>query len=225
MPRFRPRMLDNGYDNYAAVTFSNTDRRLMIGWGQSPSYAGFEPTGEYCCNMTYVRELSLVETDEGLALAQKPVTPAFALEKAEFLPAPPRKPHMMFFLPTAEGVLPGELFQIHVEAREHFCLTLSNEEGEALRISLDSEQRLVLDRTDAGQKDFCPQFASGLMSVPSAPRKKTGPFSMDLYFDRMFAELFGDQGTLTLTAAVFPKKPYTKATYTGDGSLRIGKPV
>ena len=132
---------------------------------------------------------------------------------------------MMFVLPTAEGALPGELFQIHVEAKEHFLLTLSNEDGEALRITLDSEQRLVLDRTDAGQKDFCPQFESGLMSVPSAQRKMIGPFSMDLYFDRMFAELFADKGTLALTAAVFPKKPYTKATYNGDGALWIGKPV
>ena len=225
LPRFRPRMLDNGYDNYAAVTFSNTDRRLMIGWGQSPSYAGFEPTGEYCCNMTYVRELSLVETDEGLALAQKPVTPAFSLEKADFLPTPSPKPHMMIVLPTAEVALPGELFQIHVEAKEHFLLTLSNEDGETLRITLDSEQRLVLDRTDAGQKDFCPQFESGLMSVPSAQRKMTGPFSMDLYFDRMFAEIFADEGTLALTAAVFPQRPYTKAAYIGDGALWIGKPV
>jgi fructan beta-fructosidase len=225
MPRFRPRMLDNGYDNYAAVTFANTDRRLMVGWGQSPAYAGYEPTGEYCCNMTYVRELSLVETDEGLALAQKPITPAFVLEKAKVLPALPPKPHMMYTLPTSEGELPGELFQIHLEAKGHFSLTLSNEDGEALRITLDSEQRLVLDRTYAGQKDFCPQFASGLMSVPSAPRKKIGPFSMDLYFDRMFAEIFADEGTLALTAAVFPKKPYTKVTFNGDGPLWIGKPV
>jgi len=197
----------------------------MLGWGQSPAYAGYEPTGEYCCNMTYVRELSLVETDEGLALAQKPITPAFALEKTKVLPTLPPKPHMMFNLPISEGELPGEVFQIHLEAKEHFSLTLSNEDGEALRITLDSEQRLVVDRTSAGQKDFCPQFASGLMSVPSAQRKKIGPFSMDLYFDRMFAEIFADEGTLALTAAVFPKKPYTKATFNGDGSLLIGKPV
>ena len=222
LPKPWPRILDHGWDDYAAVTFANTDRRLMMGWAQSPVYANEEPTGSYCCNMTYARELSLTETEEGLALAMKPVTPRFRLSPAGILPSPEKEDGYFQPDPVSEGILPDELFRIHVEAEGHFRLTLSNEGGEKLVITLDTEQRLVVDRTEAGQKDFSPAFASGLMSVVTAKRKKAGAMMMDLYFDRMLAEIFADDGTLAITTAVFPKAPYTKAQLLGRGTMQIG---
>ena len=125
-------------------------------------------------------------------------------------------------MPKAEGALPGELFRIHVEAEAGFTLTLSNEGGEALNVSVSSEQKLVVDRLKAGRSDFSPLFESGLFSVTSAPRTQYGPVALDLYFDRMLAEIFVDGGTVVNSTVVFPEKPYQKATLTGGGRLWIG---
>ena len=221
IPSDHPRILDGGFDDYAAVTFANTDRRLIVGWAASPGYAGTQPTNEFCCIMTYVRELSLVDTDTGLQLAFKPITPEFALEEVPAQPLPEDRP--MFFVPTTEGALPGELFHIHVEADSIFTLTLSNEDGEALNISVSSEQKLVVDRTKSSNNHFSPMFDSGLFSVSSINRNNVGKMTLDVYFDKMIAESFLDDGTVINSTVVFPEKPYQKATLHGFGKLWIGK--
>ncbi|MBQ8092587.1 MAG: glycoside hydrolase family 32 protein [Clostridia bacterium] len=224
IPAAHARILDSGYDNYAAVTFFGTEKRLMIGWASSPSYANAAPTGDFCCLMTYVRELSLVDTDAGLQLSFKPLIPEFELKEVERLPKPENLRFPWRYIPKAVGTLPGELFQIHIEAEEAFDLVLSNEDGEALHVLINNEQSLVVDRSRAGAKDFDPVFGSGVCSVMSAPRKLHGPVKVDLYFDRMIAEVFTDNGTVMNTSMVFPNKPYTKAELLGNGTLWIGTP-
>ena len=215
IPADRPRILDAGYDNYAAVTFFGSSKRILIGWASSPVYAGFEPTGDFCCIMTYARELSLVTADTGLCLSSRPITPEFSLQPVEPLPSPHRS--------SVTASLPGELFSLHVEAKTPFLLTLSNDAGEELNVILSSEQKLVVDRSRAGARDFSPLFASGLFSVTSASRTMHGPFSLDLYMDRMILEIFADEGTLVHTSVVFPEKPYTKVSLLGDARLWIGQ--
>ena len=219
-----PYILDSGYDNYAAVTFFGTKKRIMIGWGSSPSYAPFAPTGDFCCLMTYARELSLVETDSGLRLSSKPITPSFALTEISREPMPANLRFPQRYIPKAAGALPGELFHIHVEADEAFDLMLSNDEGEELHILINNEQKLVVDRTRAGLRSFDPVFESGVCSVTSAPRNNFGKISLDLYFDRMFVEVCTDNGTVLNSSMVFPKKPYQTATLTGNGTMWIGHP-
>ena len=226
LPSPQPKLIDFGYDNYAAVTFANADRPLMVGWGSVPAYAMDLPTGEFRGLMTFARELSLVQTDVGPRLAAKPVVPAFNLEPvpAEVPPADLSKTQMLFpYLPKAVGTLPGEVFHVRVEAPAGFRLTLSNDDGEALHVTLSSDQRLVVDRTAAGRKGFSALFDSGLYAVTAAPRLVSGPMTLDLYFDRMIAEIFADGGTLANATAVFPEKPYTRATLEGKGRLWIGE--
>lgn len=224
IPTDHPRILDSGYDNYAAVTYNGTDRRLMIGWGSSPSYANQAPTGDFCCLMTYVRELSLVETDAGLQLSHSPITPEFDLAEAARKPMPTDLRFPWMYVPEAEGKLPGELFSIHVEAEGPFTLSLFNDDGEHLDVSINNEQKLVVDRIHAGASDFSPIYASGICAVMSQNRTMRGPVKLDLYFDRMFAEVFTDNGTVINSSMVFPKSPYTKASMTGDGTMWIGTP-
>ncbi len=224
IPAPYPRILDSGYDNYAAVTFFDSEKPLMIGWASSPGYANDEPTGEFCCLMTYARELSLRDTEAGLQLAFSPVTPAFDLRETPALPVQMNTEHAGFFLPKAEDSLKGELFRVHVEADGPFTLRLSNADGEALNITLSNEQKLVVDRTAAGIRGFNPLYDSGLCSVMSCSRTMRGNAVLDLYFDRMIAEVFLDEGTVINTSLVFPKKPYETATLLGKGKMWIGTP-
>lgn len=220
IPSPQPKILDFGYDDYAAVTFYGANRRLLIGWAESMAYGCDGPTGEFCGMMTYARELSLVDTDCGLRLAMKPVAP-----ECELKPVPAGEPIVLNpreCMPFAEAELPGELFHIRVEADGNFTLTLSNDEGEAFNISLSNEQKIVVDRSKAGINDFNPLFASGLYSVMSAPRTLRGNCTVDLYFDRMIAETYADGGTLVNTSIVFPTSPYRKATLLGKARMSIG---
>ncbi|MBE5808854.1 MAG: glycoside hydrolase family 32 protein [Clostridiales bacterium] len=221
MPAPHARLLDAGYDDYAAVTFANADRPMLLGWANAWCYAMFEPTDPFCGAMTYARALSLVETDAGLCLAQKPVTPAFRDVPVPTEPAPDPLPRR--YLPKAEGVVRGEVFHIRVESEGCFALTLSNEGGESLCVTLGTDQSLVVDRSRAGNSDFSPLYASGLFAVMAQPRKVHGPATLDLYFDRMICETFLDGGTLVNTSVVFPEAPYTKATLLGEGRLYIGE--
>ena len=220
LPASLPRILDSGYDDYAAVTFFGADRRLLMGWAEAITYGADGPTGDFCGLMTYARELSLVELNGELRLAMKPVTPDFSLAPAPEIE--PLKLNERQSVPRCEGALPGELFHVRVEAEGPFTLTLSNARGEALNVSLSTEQKLVVDRSRAGLRDFNPLYSSGLYSVMSAPRGQFGPATLDLYFDRMIAETYMDGGTLVNTSVVFPQEPYTKATLLGSGRLSLG---
>ena len=221
MPAPRPRILDFGYDDYAAVTFYNADRRLLMGWAECMAYGKDGPTGEFCGLMTFARELSLVETIDGLRLAMKPVTPDFDMKAGTALPEPEHEPWIRW-QPVAEAEVPSELFHVRVEAPGSFSLTLSNEDGEQLVVTLTNDQHLVVDRSRAGERDFSDLFASGLFSVMSAPRTMDGPATLDLFFDRMIAETYLDGGTVVNTSVVFPVKPYTRATLVGEGTLWVG---
>ena len=61
--------------------------------------------------------------------------------------------------------------------------------------SVSTEKKLIVDHVKAGKSDFSPIFSSGLFSVTTAQRTERGRMTVDLYFDRMIAEVFMDNGT------------------------------
>ncbi|MEG0640921.1 MAG: glycoside hydrolase family 32 protein, partial [Clostridia bacterium] len=65
-------MVDEGYDNYAAVTFNGTKECIQLGWATSWTYANELPTQGYRGQMTCARKLSLCTTPAGLRLAAAP---------------------------------------------------------------------------------------------------------------------------------------------------------
>lgn len=211
IPSPRVRLIDSGYDNYAAVSFSGAEEPVILGWGASWCYADKMPTNDFCGLMTYARRLSLVDTDEGLRLASAPVTPAFAAASGKEDGC-------------TEAKLPGEVFHVRVETDGAFTLKLSNDKGEALRVSLDNEHRFIVDRTNSGLRDFHPRFNEGLMSVTATPRLVGGKVVLDLYFDRMLAEIFADGGTFANTQLVFPTAPYTDASVIGRAKMWVCAP-
>lgn len=220
IPAAHARLLDSGYDNYAAVTFSGAHKRMLLGWGMAWAYARMTPTNEFCGVMTYARELSLVNTDAGMQLSSSPVTPEFDLKE---IPAQePPSPLPRHYVNRSVADLPVDLFHVRVEADEAFTLALSNEDGEVLNVSVSTEQKLVVDRSRAGKRDFSPIFDSGLFAVTTAQRTCRGRMTVDLYFDRMIAEVFMDNGTVCNSTVVFPEKPYNKATLWGRGKLWVG---
>lgn len=187
--------LDAGWDNYAGVTYWGTDSRIMIGWASCWKYAHKLPTGAFCGAMTCARELSLMDTDAGLRLAQRPlmddITGAYA----------------------HSDKLPSETFRIRLRAEGDFTLKLANSAGEELVISLSGNEYSI-DRTNSGE---CGDAAELLTECGIASRKRYigGAVEMDILFDVSLLEVFADGGSYASTTAVFPTVPYETVIASG----------
>lgn len=187
-----PVLIDSGYDNYAAVTFSGTETPVMLGWGASWTYAADEPTNEYCGCMTLARTVSLIDTPKGPRLAFAPVLPPLC--------APIELP--------SGGPLPGEVFVLEIEADGAFEACLENEKGEFFRFGLDGENRFYTDRSRSGEMEFNALYNSPVYHHTTFDRLYDGPVTLRLVFDRSIAELYADGGTYVNTTSMFPTEPY-----------------
>lgn len=200
-----PEYIDSGFDNYAGVTFFGTEERILIGWAANWAYAGDLPTGEFCGQMTLPRVLTLVDTPlGGVRLAGAPVVPGVFGEAAPI-----------------DGSLPGEVFRLEAAGEGPAEVVLSNVEGEELRFGVDGEGNIFLDRSRAGLRDFNRDFAGERFGRISARRLFTGPWRMELIFDRSVSELFADGGTRVFTQLVYPSRPYTRVSVTGEAKAWI----
>lgn len=146
--------IDDGYDNYAGVSFNHTDETVLIGWGLNWEYAGDTPTGAYCGQMTLPRKLSLVRTPNGprLASAVTGLSPYMAPGK------------------DVDGTLNVETFLLRVEGAGPCTVTLANKDGQRLLCGVDAENKLFVDRTNAGATNFNDSFASSLYSKAAVSR-------------------------------------------------------
>ena len=190
------------------MTFSGAREPLLLGWAASWCYADRMPEGNFCGQMTYARRVHLAETLDGLRLAAEPVAPEYAGEAVQ--------------IGDGESCpLPGELFRIDVEARGAFRAELSNDDGERFMFGLDAAQQLYTDRTHSAHSAFSDTFDSGCMSVTKTLRLLDGNMRLQLHFDRCVAELYADGGTYANTTLVFPDRPYTRISITGDATLRV----
>ena len=187
--------VDAGWDNYAPVTFWGTDKPIVIGWASCWRYADRLPTDEYCGAMTFPREASLVETNVGLRLAQKPLVYSITGAYAK------------------TDVLPGEHFRLRVKADGDFSVKLVNKAGEQTVISLKNGE-YTIDRTASGE---CGAAADILNECALAKRARymSGSVEMDVIFDASIMEVFSDSGTYAATTAVFPTSPYEKVIAEG----------
>jgi len=86
-PRYstaEPGWLDFGKDNYAGVTFNNEPdgRRIFIGWMANWEDVKDHPETSWTCQMTIPRELSLVQYQGEITLAQHPICkPTYEINK------------------------------------------------------------------------------------------------------------------------------------------------
>ena len=203
MPYQPVKLLDQGFDNYAGVTFNGTEDRILISWATSWVYARKLPTGVFCGYLSMPRRLSLADTPKGgLRLAAVPAAQPFQAA------------------PCSTGELPGELFGLKARGEGPATLRLENSLGQHFDFGVNEKGEVFVDRSQAGAKDFDPQFASEKFSKTSAPRYYDGTWELELHFDHSISELYADGGTLTFTQLVYPDEPYTRASV-AEGSAQV----
>ncbi len=204
--------LDWGTDNYAGVTYNGTSNseRIFIGWMSNWQYALTTPTTPWRSAMTLPRELTLHKKGGAYYLKNYPIKGfdgLLAKNDSEDLSLVPSTKKTLRF---KEGLNQSEI--VFSTAHKDFQLEIANELKERITLSFDATSNLViLDRTNAGIKDFHPDFANSLqymaMNVPLAEEQE-----IRLILDRSSLELFVNKGEHVMTVQLFPTEAYTDFT-------------
>lgn len=205
-PSDEPRWLDEGFDNYAAVTFQNAKDVLLMGWGMNWQYAAQTPTEEYCGQATLARKLSLTEVDGALTLVAAPA----GLEKFR---------HSSYPIEN-HTTIRTETFGMKVSGKGDAKICLKNSVGQKLKIYV-TDTKITVDRTMAGYKEFSEHFMTEKYSISTAARKKDGAWNLELVFDVSILELFAEDGVDAISTVVYPETPYDRISWKGDLSVEL----
>jgi fructan beta-fructosidase len=102
-------------------------------------------------------------------------------------------------------------------------IELRNNRGEIYQIGFEKAQnRFFSDRTRAGNAAFSETFAHTIHYAPRMVNDKT--MRLHLFFDHASAEMFADDGAVSMTEIFFPSEPFTHARIFGEGgNVRLSK--
>ncbi len=216
--------LDYGADNYAGVTWFGApdNRRIFIGWMSNwDDYATTVPASTWRSAATIPRELSLIETPEGIRVAQKPIAALEQLRKTkiEFSPR-----SFVDSLKIESPFVQKEVlldFDLSHSTAKSIGFTISNSLDEKVIVGYDKTTReFFIDRTNSGKTDFSKKFAK----KHSAPYKAESLLTMHVFIDASSVEVFIDEGKLAMTDLFFPNEDYKNLTlFSADGKTELLK--
>ncbi len=210
--------LDFGKDNYAGVTWSNTnlpeDKRLFLGWMSNWQYAEKVPTKAWRSSMTIPRELSLVKKDDDTyRLFSEPAKQIDSISKLMHSEKTIKKSRgSKMVLANSAEVEMDKLrlkFKLPVLAKANYTFNLLNENGDFLKFGYSSnENRFFIDRDASGKINFSDTFAK---KVSFAPRSANDDLlEVEILLDKTSIELFYDNGETVMTEIFFPNSPMSK---------------
>lgn len=204
-----PLWIDYGRDNYAGVTFNNipkTDgRRIFIGWMSNWDYANQVPTKDFRSANTTPRELTITNNGNHLILSSYPVKEMNSL-KGKISEKPDlqvnKEATISELLKDNDGSYEIEM-TINPETAKVFGFSLNNNSNETLKFNFDNTTGFVsIDRKKSGLTDFNDRFAMGM----NAPLLKKDTYRIRLLVDKASAELFINEGEVTMTTLFFPSE-------------------
>ena len=191
--------LDYGKDHYATVTWHNApnNRVVAIGWMSNWQYANQLPTVAFRSQNTIARDLFLYRDDAGeFRVGVVPSPESLALKG--------NQTSRLGDVAVVELTLSGE---------ESSVITLSNEKGEKVVMTLDVHaQTFSMDRTASGDCSFSQDFAAHTVAplfVKQAVNRVT------LFIDHCSIEAFDANGYWAMTNLVFPTQPYNQIKVQG----------
>jgi levanase len=210
--------LDWGRDYYAAVSFNNAPdgKRIMLGWMNNWDYGQSTPPSTWRGTMALPREVQLRQTTQGPRLTQRVVQQVDSLKNTGAAYAAPAQD----VLPgTVSLPITGDVMQVDAEfspgTASAFGLTVLSDATEGTKIGYATGPgRVFVDRTNSGNDNFHPAFAS----VDDVPvQLVNGKLKLRLYVDRASVEVFAQDGFATLTEQVFPGAGGTSISLFSEG--------
>lgn len=219
---------DYGRDFYAAVSWSDIPprdgRRLWLGWMSSPQYAQEVPTSPWRSALSLPRELRLVETSQGLRLAQQPVRELASLHQS----------HSRFQGGSVAAAnewarrhrIGGDCFELDLQLTRGTAgrvgVHLLKNEREKTTLEADFDRgEICLDRTRSGNIGFHPAFA-GRYRAPLPAGSK--PLRLRVFVDACSIEVFAGDGESVLTSLVFASQTARELEFfSSAAALRVGE--
>jgi fructan beta-fructosidase len=202
--------VDNGMDNYAGVTWSNTGhRKIFLGWMSNWAYAQVVPTHPWRSAMTVPRELSLVYRNNAFLLQSKPVEEldrlATLLEHEEDVVLDPAGTRLKFN--RKELTVSRVKMNVSLESAEELIIEILNSGNQQIKLGYNPGNGvLYLDRTKAGKNDFDTTFAATIHKLEI--ERKLERVNLELLMDKSSVEFYFDDGAYVMTDLVFPEEPY-----------------
>lgn len=196
------RWLDYGMDNYAGVTWSNTeDKALFIGWMSNWLYANLVPTEKWRSTMTTVRDLSIIELNGKYYLNNYPIE-AYNKNFVEV------KNHA---LSKTKSSLKGlnDAFKIQVKGvdlTKDFTLKFMTPAKEELVFSYDVKANdFAINRSETGHIRFHENYAKKMFASNLLDAKTC---DIDIYIDKSSIEVFVNKGAIAITALFFNEQNF-----------------
>jgi fructan beta-fructosidase len=200
-PELDPIWLDEGFDNYAGVTFSNTTDKILISWSGNWKYSAMCPTGNFCGIMTLARKLTLIKTPEGYRLSCIPLGLNNLISNVRHL--------------NCNDIISSEVFGLSIDGENDGTVSFSNSFGQKLIFGIQ-DGNVYFDRSNAGNNSFSEEFGQPYFSTRKVKRVFQGKWHMDVIFDISQIELFIDNGTICMSSLIFPDTPYKKVSLDGN---------
>lgn len=178
----KPQILDEGFDFYAPQIFSNTKRKILIGWagiGNSESYATFK--NMWAHNLTLSREIKIGKNNK---LLQTPLIEYEKLRRTQI------KPSKIIDLSKSR------LIEFIVNFNNDFKFKLENLKGES--ISFEFKDNLFFSSRENMSVD------QGVNFGQKRNRKHYNNFSKArVYIDNSLIEIYANDGEFIFTSKYF----------------------
>ncbi|WP_033563291.1 glycoside hydrolase family 32 protein [Sphingobacterium sp. SYP-B4668] len=214
------RWMDYGPDNYAGVTFSNTEnRQILMGWMSNWAYANTVPASSWRSGMTIPRTLSLQKVSERWLLVSTPITDelgAWDTQEKGGVQVKNGTDDWSKYIGEANGAF--EL-SFALDKVATFDLVLSNGKGDELVLGFDeATNQFFVDRSKAGDANFSPTFIKRTV----APRiLDAETLTYRLLVDRNSVEIFADGGLSNLSSLFFVEQPFDLLMFRSSTTVNV----
>lgn len=199
-----PLWQEQGMDNYASVTWSNTgDRRVCIGWMNNQLYSGNYPCKPWRSAMTLPRELSLVEYDG------KPLLRSTIVKEIDVLGGEWRTAN------HALNVKDAYQLNVPVTLDKDCVIRLSNDAGNVYEVTVEAAtRRVIIDRGSRAGAYTSREFP--LTCITGDLNTDASSVVFQFYVDQSSVEICTEDGSLMMATLVFPSSIYDRLSVEGQ---------
>lgn len=217
---------DYGKEFYASMSFSNLpdNRRVMLAWMTNWDYPFAFPTQGWKGKLTIPRELKLMQSDEGVILAQAPINELKSLRSELYSvtnkEVNAQRADLLKGLSSSAYEIEAEIKIPKGSKAQEFGFHVREGDGKKTVVGYKvAQEQLYVDRSASGVTDFSSLFST----VHEAPvQPSNGTVKLHIYVDESSVEVFGNDGRVVFSEVIFPDPSHREMSfYVNGGKVNI----
>lgn len=217
---------DAGKEFYASMSFSDMQdgRRVMLAWMSNWDYPFAFPTSNWKGELTIPREVTLINTQDGIRLAQSPVKELESLRSELYSAAnkvvSPSSPNLLKGMTSGAYEIEATLEIPAGSGISEFGFNVREGAGQKTVVGYKpGGSTMFVDRSLSGETDF-----SSLFSTRHETKMLTenGQIKLRILVDESSVEVFVNGGKSVFSEVIFPD-PASRAMsfYTKGGNVKV----